>query len=154
MIKGGVKENIIPDYCESISDIRIIPGMDPDTVLNHINSLISELKRIYPEINTELELVKNIEPAEIPLDSLIIKLVSNAVYEVSRYKPNFLGGTGCNDATYLINDAGVETISGFGPGDGALGNMHGINERVSIEILVKFTKIYASTLIKVDGLNG
>ncbi|HEW93278.1 hypothetical protein DRN87_04040 [Candidatus Geothermarchaeota archaeon] len=154
MIKGGVKENVIPDYCESTSDIRIVPGMGPDTVLNHINSLISELKMVYPEINTELELVKSIAPAEIPLDSPIIKLVSNAVYEVSGYKPDFLGGTGCNDATYLINDAGVEAISGFGPGDGALGNMHGINERVSIDILVKFTKIYASTLIKVDSLDG
>jgi len=154
VIKGGVKENIIPDYCESISDIRIVPGMDSDIVLNHINNLISELKRIYPKINIELEVVKSIEPAEIPLDSPIINLVSNAVYEVSGYKPNFLGGTGCNDATYLINDAGVEAISGLGPGDVALGNIHGINERVSIDVLVKFTKIYASTLIKVDNLNG
>ena len=152
LIKGGVKENIIPDYCEAVCDIRIIPGISKDDVVNHIRGIIERLKERYPELSADVEVLESMDPAEIPLDSPILKVASDATSEVIGYKPRYLGGTGCNDSTYLINGAGVETISGFGPGDGVLGNAHGVNERVDINILIQFTKIYSLILLHIDML--
>jgi len=148
IIKGGVKENIIPDYCEALCDIRTIPGVTSELVLKHIEDLINKLEEKYKNLNIGIELVREVKPAELSINSKIINLTKRVVEMISGYDPNFLGGTGCNDATYLIKDAGVEAIPGFGPGDGLIGNIHGVNEKVSINILIQFAKYYAAILYK------
>lgn len=145
-IKGGVKDNVIPDYCEATCDIRIIPGIKTEDVSQHIRDLLSQLKMKYPDLNIEFEITHSIEPAEIPLHSDIIEITKAVVKSISGYEPGLLGGTGCNDSTYLINGAGVEAISGFGPGDGILGNAHAVNERVSIDMLIQFAKYYSGII--------
>jgi len=151
MIKGGIKENVIPDYCEAYCDIRIIPGLSRDEAIEYLNNLIEESGKSINNLKVDLEVVNYVEPAEIPLESNIMKVVIESTEYVAGYKPDYLGGTGSNDSTYLINNADVESICGFGPGDGLLGNMHSINERISIDMLIKFTKIYADVIRRIYG---
>jgi acetylornithine deacetylase/succinyl-diaminopimelate desuccinylase family protein len=146
LISGGTKENIIPDYCEAVCDIRTIPGVSSNTVVEHVKDLVNELRKSYGNLNIKIELVREVKPAELSTDSRIIGITKKVVKILSGYDPEFLGGTGCNDATYLIKDAGVEAIPGFGPGDGLIGNIHGVNERVSMDILRQFAKYYAAIL--------
>ena len=149
IIKGGVKENVIPDYCEAYCDIRIIPGLNREKTIEYVNNLIREASESIDNLKVDFEVVNYVEPAEIPLESNIIKVVIDSTEYTVGYKPDYLGGTGSNDSTYLINNANVKSICGFGPGDGLLGNMHSINERLSIDMLIKFTKIYADIIRRI-----
>jgi len=43
IIKGGIKSNVVPDYCEAIIDFRLVPGQTTDMIINGLTKLIDEL---------------------------------------------------------------------------------------------------------------
>ncbi|MEI8293658.1 MAG: M20 family metallopeptidase [bacterium] len=51
-IRGGSKVNIVPDFCEASVDIRTIPGVDPELVIEllrgHVPNIEVDLKRSEP----------------------------------------------------------------------------------------------------------
>jgi len=42
MIKGGIKENVIPDRCEALIDFRLLPGQTSEIILTGLKKLIKE----------------------------------------------------------------------------------------------------------------
>lgn len=46
-IKGGSKTNVVPDHCEATIDIRLVPGVDPDSVVELIRQSASGLDISY-----------------------------------------------------------------------------------------------------------
>ena len=34
IINGGIKDNVVPDKCEAIIDFRLLPGQDPNDIIN------------------------------------------------------------------------------------------------------------------------
>ena len=91
------------------------------------------------------------QPAEIPVDHHAVEVARKAAERVVGYEAPLRGGWGSNDSSYLIHDAGVPTICGFGPGDQALGNAHGADEKVRVQELVDFAKIYALMIAGICG---
>ncbi|MFW9952402.1 MAG: M20 family metallopeptidase, partial [Candidatus Thorarchaeota archaeon] len=66
LINGGVKANIIPDYCEAIIDFRLLPNQTSSTILEGLKKLIIEIgfnvndpsKEAKQEIYVNLEIVE------------------------------------------------------------------------------------------------
>lgn len=143
IIRGGVKTNVIPDRCVAHIDVRINPGLDDKLVLAQLNNLISSLKKREPSLLVSMRVLNYAPPAEIPEDSELIEYAKWAVRRVVGEELRLKAGYGSNDSQYLINRANIPTICGFGPGDHVLGNAHGPDENVSIDILGAFTKIYS-----------
>jgi len=69
------------------------------------------------------------------------------ITRVTGYKPCIMGGYGATDASHIVLGAKVPTLIGLGPADIDLGNMHGIDEKVSTGRLVDYTKIYAGLIL-------
>ncbi len=46
-IRGGAKTNIVPDHCEATIDIRLVPGIDPESVLELLRKATPELDLMY-----------------------------------------------------------------------------------------------------------
>jgi acetylornithine deacetylase/succinyl-diaminopimelate desuccinylase-like protein len=80
IIRSGIKENAVPDYCEITVDRRLLPG---ETVEGELNELARRLRQITagdPEFEFELTTPKySFAPAEIPSDSLFAQRVSETV---------------------------------------------------------------------------
>ena len=46
-VHGGSKTNIVPDHCEATLDIRVIPGEDPQRIINLIRQASPELEVVH-----------------------------------------------------------------------------------------------------------
>jgi len=148
IIRGGVKTNVIPDKCIAHLDVRINPGLNDKLVLEQLNNLFNVLREREPSLSVSMRILNYASPAEIPEDSELIQYAKWAVKYVTGDELRLKAGYGSNDSQFLINRAKIPTICGFGPGDHQLGNAHGPDENVSIDILNAFTKIYSLLVYK------
>lgn len=151
VIKGGTKTNVIPEYCEAEVDVRIVPGMAEQQLVREFSDVLERLKQEDPKFSATMDVFSYTPAAEIPESSPIIESAKKSTRLVVGYTPRLAAGYGTNDGVYLIRDAGVPVICGFGPGDHETGNAHGADENVSISELVNFAKIYALTVMSSLG---
>jgi acetylornithine deacetylase/succinyl-diaminopimelate desuccinylase-like protein len=154
VIRGGSKTNVIPERCEAEVDVRLVPGMTSESVVNKFNEIIKTLKMERPTFSASVEPFAYAPAAEIDELSPIIAVAKKATQAVVSYEPKLTTSYGTNDGAYLILDAGIPVICGFGPGDHKTGKQHGADENVSITALVNFAKIYALTLMYALGYQG
>lgn len=147
VIKGGSKTNIIPEQCEAEVDVRLVPGMTESSVVNKFNKIIDALRAEDPKFSASVETFAYAPAAEIDESSAVLAAAKKATKVVTGYDPELAAGYGTTDGAYLIHDAGVPVICGFGPGDHKTSRQHGADENVSITDLVNFAKIYALTLM-------
>jgi acetylornithine deacetylase/succinyl-diaminopimelate desuccinylase family protein len=148
VIKGGTKGNVIPELCESTSDVRIVPGMTVEGVLGEIQGIVDGLKEEDPELDVEVSSPLNKPPSEIPATHELFRIADEAVRATVGYELKPVGTSGSNDTSWLTTVAGIPAMA-FGPGGG---NAHGADEWTSIEMLVDFAKIYGLMAMDICGV--
>jgi len=133
IIRSGIKENAVPDYCEITVDRRLLPGETVEGELNELRRRLELVKTADPEFGFELTTPEySFAPAEIPIDSPFARRVSDAASAVTGEPTEIYGTPFSCDVRNLINDAGMEAIT-FGPGNVA--ECHCADERVSLDQL-------------------
>ena len=148
VIKGGTKGNVIPELCESTSDVRIVPGMTVEGVLGEIQGIVDGLKEEDPELDVEVSSPLNKPPSEIPATHELFRIADEAVRATVGYELKPVGTSGSNDTSWLTTIAGIPAMA-FGPGGG---NAHGADEWTSIGMLVDFAKIYGLMAMEICGV--
>ena len=144
-IKGGIKTNIVPDYCEITIDRRLIPGEKPVDVKREIEETLESLGGKTSKLQTQVEVINVAEPSETAQDELIVQVARKAVREVIGRDPGVTGFTATCDMRFLVNEAGIPTII-LGPG--SLRQAHVIDEYVEVEQVINAAKIYTSIILK------
>lgn len=120
MINAGVRENIIPDKCEFLLDIRSTPLYSHRELTNIIKK----------NIKSEVEIVsQRLIPKETSENEKIVKVAETIC------KKKGIGSAGLSDWVFL----NVPTIK-IGPGDSSIA--HTANEYVEISQLKKAEEIY------------
>jgi len=152
MIKGGIKENVIPDSCEAILDIRLLPGQQIEPIIEALKKLIrddvgymvkddsnSPPGGVYVAIElltaSEGSYWENWEESDDLRD--FYKLVET-MYEK---KPFYFLMPGSADAKYLRNDGYCPQTILFGPGKSR--NAHSTDENIEILDFIRAIKVYA-----------
>ena len=131
VVRGGVKENAVADYCELLLDRRLLPGETVDGELVAMSDRLEQLKGDDPDFDFEIAPFEYaFAPAEIPADSPFAARVVEAAERVTGERPEIFGTPYASDVRTLVNDAGIEAVT-FGPGDVA--ECHCADERVSIQ---------------------
>jgi acetylornithine deacetylase/succinyl-diaminopimelate desuccinylase family protein len=148
VIKGGTKGNVIPELCEAISDVRIVPGMTVEGVLGEIQGIVDGLKERDPELDVEVSSPLNKPPSEIPASHELFRVANGAVRATMDYGLKPAGTSGSNDTSWLTTLARIPAMA-FGPGGG---NAHGADEWTSIGMLVDFAKIYGLMAMEICGV--
>jgi len=149
MIRGGVKENVIPSECETVFDCRILPGHTSAQALSLIESLLKDVD----SEKLSFESLQVQEPSESQAGTPLYDVITNVLKE---FEPNcditptlMTGGT---DSRFFRRMGSV--CYGFHPrrSDVPYGEMvkmvHGVNERISIENLVFGTSVLYETVKK------
>ena len=150
MIRGGVKENIIPSECEATFDCRVLPGQTIAEALDLIKGLLegAGLDKL------TFEVLHSNEPSESSIETPLYKTISSVLRE---FEPGccvtpvlMTGGT---DSRFFRSKGSV--CYGFHPmrpetsnEDRVVKREHGIDERISIENLVFSTSLLYETLKK------
>jgi succinyl-diaminopimelate desuccinylase len=148
VIKGGTKDNIIPELCEAICDVRIVPGMTVDGVLEDVRGVVGELKGRDPELDVEVTSPLNKPPSEISTSDELFRIADRAVRATVGYELRPVGTSGSNDTSWLTTISRIPAMA-FGPGGG---NAHGADEWASVGMLVDFAKIYGLMAMEICGV--
>jgi succinyl-diaminopimelate desuccinylase len=147
VVRAGVKENAVPDYCDISFDRRLIPGETVEGELEDVRSRLEAVRRAHPGFEYELWAAPYpFAPAEVPSDSQLALDVQRVTGEVLGKPPRIIGTAYSSDVRNLVNDAGMEAIT-FGPGNVA--ECHCVNERVRLDqvrdaarVLARFAREY------------
>ncbi|MHC1761685.1 MAG: M20 family metallopeptidase [Negativicutes bacterium] len=142
VIKGGVKDNVIPDYCELSIDRRRIPGEDKNILDIEIEKILEKIAKNADYTIEDLGSDK--EPVEISNNEAIVQLAQASIYQAlgRQVEPTiFIAGT---DMPFLVQEGRIPTIV-LGPG--YLAQAHTVNEFVPVEQLVDAVQVYASIIV-------
>jgi len=152
MIKGGIKENVIPDSCETIIDFRLLPGQKVDAIMNALKKLIENdlgyiVKNQQPGTSKEICVVLEIFNASEGSywkqweESQDLKELYNIIETIYEKKPFYFLLPASADAHYLRNDGYCPQTILFGPG--SMGTAHAIDEYIEIQDFISAIKVYA-----------
>jgi len=145
IIRGGIKDNMIPDSLELIIDRRVLPQEDLETIVGELDELSKESAKRY-NADSRLRIIRWVPPAEVDRRSPIVLAAIKAIEEVLKIKGEVRGFQATCDMSYLVNNAGIQSVI-LGPG--SLEQAHAIDEWVSVEELVSAAKIYAFTILNI-----
>jgi acetylornithine deacetylase/succinyl-diaminopimelate desuccinylase-like protein len=149
IIRGGVKENVIPSECETVFDCRILPGQEQAQAIGLIKTLLDEVdseKLVFESLQAQ-------EPSESTAETPLYDVIASVLGE---FEPNCgvtpMLTTGGTDSRFFRTKGSVcygfqpmhpEEVSGK-----AVKREHGIDERISIENLVFGTSVLYETVKK------
>jgi acetylornithine deacetylase/succinyl-diaminopimelate desuccinylase-like protein len=134
MIRGGVKENIVPYECELTVDCRVPPSYSKDGVSKMIGELFQGLEY-------DIMFIQESEPTASPVDTPLYKAIEESLFKNvpgAVLKPSTK--TGGTDSRYFrklgIPSYGFQPLMVKGSYYDWSRMIHGDNERISIENLV------------------
>ncbi len=141
LIRGGVKDNVLPTAAAALVNFRLLPGDSADDVLNHarrvINSPTVSVEFLDAQRNTEPSLVSSTESAAF---ELIAKSIAQT-FPGALYSPGtVVGGTDSKHYTEVAENN--YRFSPFVLTENNRNQMHGVNERITIDGYADMIRFY------------
>jgi succinyl-diaminopimelate desuccinylase len=146
-ISGGVKTNVVADYCEATVDLRTVPGQDHDAIVQEVRDMAAEIESTTPGLRLEVNAANNVPPIETPVGHPLIRHAAEAVEAVAGRASQVRGATYYTDGGMWVGREIPMVI--FGPGDDKLA--HQPNERVPVAHLAVATRGYLEILDRLLG---
>ncbi|MFX0040194.1 MAG: M20 family metallopeptidase [Promethearchaeota archaeon] len=150
LIKGGIKDNVIPDQCESLIDFRLLPGQTNDMILNGLKKLITDLGYqikskpigLPEEVFVYMDVIWEGEASYWRdwRNSKILKDFHTIAEKVYNKKLFYFLLPASSDAKYYRNSKFCEPTIIFGPGNSRLA--HTTNEYIEIQEFLNAIKVY------------
>ncbi len=138
IMNSGDKNNVIPGKAQAELDIRLLPGTEPDT-------FIDEVKKRLADENIGIETLKKNSASESPSDTEDFAIIKNVHLE---HYPDALAVAsllfGASDSKFF-RSKGIPCY-GVCPmliSVEDLNRVHGVDERISEENMIKGTRVYA-----------
>ncbi len=135
IIRAGDRPNRVPDRCEASVDIRMVPPMTVEPMLEKI----ADYFKIWGD-KAEYTVTKKVSPLDTPLDSPLIKQLIKTNEAVRSVTPAITGWRGWTEAQSFQSGLGIDSVV-YGPG--ALIQAHSGNEFVHLEEVRQAARVYA-----------
>jgi len=148
MIKGGQFACTYPEECDLVFDAQYLKTNADKTGWGSLvkKEVEEQIQRACESDSwlrgnrPTLSWVQAFPPSEVDEREPVVEVVRRCAQDAAGITPSFAGNDSNDDCSYLITMGGVPSVS-FGPGP--LETAHAIDEYVSIESMVKVTKILA-----------
>lgn len=144
---GGEFESMVPAKADALVDVRLMPGQSADEVIEAVQREILKVEKNRPGLKIGIEIKNNLPAAAIP-DTHPLAISAQKWTKKITGKKWPIAGAGPANEGYMLIQAGIPTLCGFGP---AGGNAHAPDEWINIESLVStitmFMGIITDTLI-------
>ncbi|MDD3626689.1 MAG: M20 family metallopeptidase [bacterium] len=139
IIHGGAAHNIVPDKAEVVINVRYLPGMTPESIIEDLKKVSAKVKKG----KFEFQVLDYLVPTEVAPDNVLVKVLKENAKKYLNIDLKLIGLGGATVCKQLI-EKGITAV-GFGPGSDAVAHMS--DEYVNIKELVEFQKIIIPTLI-------
>jgi succinyl-diaminopimelate desuccinylase len=131
--------NCLPDACDAFLDIRSLPSMSHERVIERLRGLMAELRVEYPAYRFELEVIDDRPATEIAADHPLVQVLASAHRRIYGAGPVYGGVPGSTDGTILARDRGIPVVV-YGPGDKRI--PHQPDEFVELDEVVRAARVY------------
>lgn len=139
---GGNFPSIVPDLATAVVDIRLLPSQSADEVIQIIQNQINTVEQSRPRISFEMKTMVQIPGAYIPQDHPLAVTAQDYTEAVTGKRWE-TAGAGPGNEGYMLIEAGIPTLCGFGPTGG---NAHAPDEWVEIKSLPATVAIFAGII--------
>ena len=149
IIKGGLKENVLPSECETTFDCRLLPSQSVDSTLDKIKGLL----RTIDSENISIEILQVQEPSVSPIDTNFYDILVSVLKD---FEPGCVISpllmTGGTDSRFFRKIGSV--CYGFQPRlpekpyYRIVKGEHGIDERISVKNLIFGTNVLYEAIIR------
>jgi acetylornithine deacetylase/succinyl-diaminopimelate desuccinylase-like protein len=142
LMSGGEFESMVPAKAEAMVDIRLMPGQSAENLLSVIDRIIEGEVARRPGLTVTTLVKNNLPGAAIPVDHRLVEIARHYTHAVTgREWP--VAGAGPANEGYMLIQAGIPTVCGFGPnGDGA----HAVDEWVELASLPQTIAMYTGVI--------
>lgn len=144
VIRGGTKENVVADRCEVELDIRIVPSQTPQSVLDELHGLLSEVQKEIPDFRYELQLLQAQPAVETSPEHPLIQTAQRITRAMGKEDVTPRSAPYYTDGSVLQPHLKVPVLI-CGPGDSA--QAHVPDEHVSVERLMQAAEFYAQLAV-------
>ena len=142
LFQGGNYPSIVPDSASAVVDVRLLPGQSSAAVLELIQEQIRAVETHRPRITFEMKVTVDIPGAAIPLKHPLVLLAQDYTEAVTGRRWESAGAGPANEG-YMLIEAGIPTLCGFGPTGG---NPHAADEWVEINSLPVTVAMFAGII--------
>lgn len=143
MIRGGTRENIIPEECTVTVDRRILDGEDEHTVAAEYREVIGRLQKADPEMEVSFQIRPPYYAALTDREDGFVRRVQAILRDMDHPDlPEIFPGH--TDAEWVINDMGIPCVI-LGPG--SLSTAHTAREYVPVADLGFCAEVYYRTCL-------
>ncbi len=146
-ITGGTQPSTVADYCAIQVDRRYIVGETVETVIAEYQNIIDEIKKDYPELEVKIVRMESNLMNEFDHmyhytepDKEIVKVVEEVLGDHLNEKPSITRKRGWTDSATLSYYGNIPTVI-TGPGN--ISYSHTKDEKIPVDDLYNYTKIYA-----------
>lgn len=143
LISGGHSESMVPDRCEVLVDLRLLPRQASNSLIREMRHIADEVAGRRPGLSFDLTPIVDLPAVAISREHSLVKSLAHWTEEMTGERPT-MAGTGPANEGYLLIRAGIPTICGFGPPGG---NAHATDEYVEVDGLLTTSKIYAAATL-------
>jgi carboxypeptidase PM20D1 len=151
MIRGGVKENVLPSEAKAWVNFRILPGDTVASVVEHVRETVG------PGIQVAVSGTMASEPSpESPADADSFRLLQTTLSQVFPgmiAAPNLLSG-GTDTKHFQKLSSNVYRFIPVAITAADLDRIHGTNERVSVQDYAGAVRFYAQLVRNAAGGSG
>ncbi len=151
MAEAGVFYGVYPGNAEFACDVRTLPGMEEDQMIEDINRFLAAAMADEPDLKADLVWELMVPATEIPADEPIVPILRTAAAEVLGREPRLDAFPGATDAPHFQLTAGIPCVAAFGPG--MLPRAHSPNEYLAAESAAQAADIYALASIRYLGVS-
>ena len=144
MINGGIKINVVADYCEALVDMRLGKGQSPESLLEQMNDRIYAIglgNRVH------VEYIHGKPCVITPKDSEIVSITQSEVERVTGTRPPLCSATFGTDCSVLQPKVGILNVI---CGPGSLEQAHQPNEYIRLDELYRAVDVYLGIARKFD----
>lgn len=152
IVKGGSFVSVVPSNASAMVDIRLMPSTSIDDILKKIeqiiNNIIDERNEFYHSItpnsssstrlSASITIVNQLPAVMINSNHPLVHSCVNAIKKIYNIIPTTKGCGPANEG-YMLIENNIPTICGFGP---IGGNVHGVDEWVSIPSMIQTVNVY------------
>ena len=151
-MNGGGFVSVVPSHASAMVDIRLMPSTSVENVLQKVKEIVDATiderneyyRKMWPShapsdrLSASLTVKTRLPAAMIESSHPLVLSCVNAVRKVLQTTPSTHGCGPANEG-YMLIQSGIPTICGFGP---IGGNVHGVDEWISIPSMVQTVDIY------------
>ncbi len=146
MAEAGVFYGVYPGNAEFACDVRTLPGMEEDQIIEDVNRFLAAAMAQEPDLAAELVWELMVPATEISKDEPIVGILEAVTTEVLGESPRLDAFPGATDAPHFQLTAGIPCVAAFGPG--MLPRAHSPNEFLSASSVAVAARIYGLAALR------